>query len=164
VEGLTIFQLPQLNREVEIVERKGLGHPDTICDALAETLCRNLCRAYRERFGQILHHNVDKGLLVGGRSEPAFGGGRVIKPIRVYLAGRAVTEFGERRLEIEDIAVEGSRAWLRENLHALDPMITWRSERWFNRVRWNCASYFCGDLAKRLTWRMTVRSASVTRR
>jgi S-adenosylmethionine synthetase len=28
--------------EVEIVERKGIGHPDTICDALAETLSRNL--------------------------------------------------------------------------------------------------------------------------
>ena len=48
---------------VEVVERKGLGHPDTICDALAETLSRNLCREYRRRFGDILHHNVDKGLL-----------------------------------------------------------------------------------------------------
>ena len=29
---------------VEIVERKGVGHPDTICDALAEELSRALCR------------------------------------------------------------------------------------------------------------------------
>jgi hypothetical protein len=35
---------------VEVVERKGLGHPDTICDALAETFSRNLCREYRRRF------------------------------------------------------------------------------------------------------------------
>jgi S-adenosylmethionine synthetase len=42
---------------VEIVERKGLGHPDTICDALAESLSRALCREYRTRFGAILHHN-----------------------------------------------------------------------------------------------------------
>jgi S-adenosylmethionine synthetase len=44
---------------VEVVERKGLGHPDTICDALADTLSRNLCREYRSWFGEVLHHNVD---------------------------------------------------------------------------------------------------------
>ena len=44
--------------QVEIVERKGIGHPDTICDALAETLSRNLCQEYQRRFGAILHHNV----------------------------------------------------------------------------------------------------------
>ncbi|HLE67399.1 MAG TPA: methionine adenosyltransferase [Burkholderiales bacterium] len=43
----------------EIVERKGLGHPDTICDALVENLSTGLGRAYLERFGSILHHNVD---------------------------------------------------------------------------------------------------------
>ena len=31
---------------VEVVERKGRGHPDTICDALAEELSRALCRAF----------------------------------------------------------------------------------------------------------------------
>ena len=63
--------------EVEVVERKGIGHPDTICDALAETLSRNLCQEYQRRFGEILHHNVDKALLCGGRAAAAFGGGRI---------------------------------------------------------------------------------------
>ena len=75
--------------EVEIVERKGLGHPDTICDALAENLSLALSRFYLERFGAILHHNVDKGLLCGGAARPAFGGGEVTEPIEIYLAGRA---------------------------------------------------------------------------
>ena len=74
--------------EVEIVERKGLGHPDSICDALAETFSRNLCREYRRRFGEVLHHNVDKALLCGGSAAPAFGGGTVLSPINIYLAGR----------------------------------------------------------------------------
>ena len=39
--------------EVEIVERKGLGHPDSVCDALAEEFSRALCRYYRDRFGLI---------------------------------------------------------------------------------------------------------------
>jgi S-adenosylmethionine synthetase len=105
---------------VEVVERKGLGHPDTICDALAETLSRNLCREYRERYGTILHHNVDKALLCGGSAAPAFGGGKILEPIEVYLAGRATARLGREVLPIREIAVEGSRAWLRANLHALD--------------------------------------------
>lgn len=103
-----------------MVERKGLGHPDTICDALAETFSRNLCRAYRQRFGQIMHHNVDKALLCAGRAAPALGGGKVLAPISIYLAGRATTQVGSDHVPIQDIAIEGSQAWLRSNLHALD--------------------------------------------
>jgi S-adenosylmethionine synthetase len=118
---LVISSLDARDDVVEIVERKGLGHPDTICDALAETLSRNLCREYRNRFGTVLHHNVDKALLRGGRSAPAFGGGDIIEPISIYLAGRATTEVAGQAVPIREIAVEGSRAWLRDNLHALDP-------------------------------------------
>lgn len=108
------------NDEIEIVERKGIGHPDSICDALAETLSRNLCREYRRWFGEILHHNVDKALLCGGQAAPIFGGGTVVAPIQVYLAGRATAKIGNEILPIDEIAVEGSRAWLKHNLHALD--------------------------------------------
>jgi S-adenosylmethionine synthetase len=110
----------QLADEVEIVERKGIGHPDTICDALAETLSRNLCQEYQRRFGEILHHNVDKALLCGGRAVAAFGGGSIIAPISIYLAGRATAEVGGETIPIKEIAVEGSRTWLKANLHALD--------------------------------------------
>jgi S-adenosylmethionine synthetase len=106
---------------VEVVERKGRGHPDTICDGLAEQLSRSLGRWYLERFGGILHHNVDKILLRGGASQPAFGGGSVLAPIDVYLAGRATRACEGVDVPIEDLAVEGSRAWLRQQLHALDP-------------------------------------------
>ena len=106
--------------DVEVVERKGAGHPDSICDALAESLSHNLCNEYRRRFGEVLHHNVDKALLCGGQATPAFRGGRVIAPIKIYLAGRAVTRIGNDFIPIDEIAVEGSRTWLRANLHALD--------------------------------------------
>jgi len=106
---------------LEVVERKGLGHPDTICDALAENLSRNLCREYRRRFGAILHHNVDKALLSGGRVAPAFGGGAVLVPIRLYLAGRAVGQAGSDAVPIREIAIEGSRRWLGDHLRHLDP-------------------------------------------
>lgn len=119
--SLVLSKLDVAETAVEVVERKGLGHPDTICDALAEALSRNLCRAYRERFGRILHHNVDKALLCGGQAAPAFRGGSVIAPITVFLAGRATAKVGSDIVAIEEIAVEGSRSWIRDHLHALDP-------------------------------------------
>jgi S-adenosylmethionine synthetase len=106
--------------EVEVVECKGAGHPDTICDALAEEFSHNLCREYQRRAGWVLHHNVDKALLCGGRAAPAFGGGEVTEPISIFLAGRAVSTIGTEVIPVRDIAVEGSRAWLKANLHALD--------------------------------------------
>src|SRR5262245_48661901 len=110
----------EASKEIEIVERKGLGHPDSICDALAETLSHNLCVEYKRRCGEILHHNVDKALLSGGRASPAFGGGSVVSPMQIFLAGRAIGKVESEVLPIKEIAVEGSKAWLKQNLHALD--------------------------------------------
>jgi S-adenosylmethionine synthetase len=107
-------------QDVEVVERKGIGHPDTICDALAEEICRGLCRHYLKQFGVILHHNVDKILLCGGAARPAFGGGEVIEPVELYLAGRVTAEYHGERVPVDDIAVEACREWLRAHLPALD--------------------------------------------
>src|SRR5579864_8556482 len=115
-----ISALESMDDHVEVVERKGLGHPDTICDALAEALSRDLCRQYRRRFGDILHHNVDKALLSGGRTAPALGGGQVTAPINIYLAGQATSSVGGEVMPLEEIAIESSRTWLKRNLHALD--------------------------------------------
>lgn len=112
---------PLESSEVEIVERKGLGHPDTICDALAEQLSIALCKFYQKRFGLLLHHNVDKVLLWGGIARPAFGGGKVIAPSEIFLAGRATQEFKGVRVPIQELAIESSRNWLRNNFHVLDP-------------------------------------------
>jgi S-adenosylmethionine synthetase len=119
---LTLFESPSVAAApFEIVERKGVGHPDTICDALTEGLSHALCRFYIERFGLILHHNVDKALLWGGAARPAFGGGEVVEPIEIYLAGRATREVRGVAVPVEDLAVESSRAWLRAHLPELDP-------------------------------------------
>jgi S-adenosylmethionine synthetase len=117
---IILSSLENVDDTVEVVERKGLGHPDTICDALAEELSRSLCREYRQRFGVILHHNVDKALLCGGSAVAAFGGGTVDSPIDIYLAGRAIGAVGTEVVPIGRIAAESSRAWLGVNLHALN--------------------------------------------
>lgn len=110
-----------LDRPVEIVERKGIGHPDTVCDALAEELSRALCQFYLERFGLVMHHNVDKALLWGGTSEAAFGGGRVLAPMEIFLAGRATCEYKGIKVPVEELVRESCNNWLRAHFHALDP-------------------------------------------
>ena len=115
VAGLTAAERP-----VEVVERKGLGHPDTICDMLSEQLSIALSKYYVREFGLILHHNVDKALIVGGQSEPKFGGGRIIEPMRIFLSGRATNEVHGRKIPVMDIAYDTARRWFRENMRAVD--------------------------------------------
>jgi S-adenosylmethionine synthetase len=103
----------------EICERKGLGHPDTICDLIAENLSLNLSRHYLENFGFILHHNVDKILLAGGKSEPEFGGGRSIEPIRLFLAGRATAEYKGKKIPVEEIIFESIESLLKQKFQHL---------------------------------------------
>jgi len=101
-------------RDVEICEHKGLGHPDTIADAVCEAASRELSRAYRNAYGTILHHNLDKGLLVGGRSEPRFGGGRILTPAKVIIAGRATRV--DSRVEPLTTAVAAAKRYLTVDL------------------------------------------------
>ena len=113
--------IPPSERPIEIVERKGLGHPDTICDALAEELSRRLCRCYLEKFGFIMHHNVDKGLLWGGAARPAYKGGEVLAPIEIFIGGRATCEYKGIKMPLEEIVTSSSLDWLRAHFHVLDP-------------------------------------------
>lgn len=108
------------SQEIEVVERKGLGHPDTVCDAVAEHISVCLCRYYLEHFGAILHHNVDKVLLCGGSARAVFGGGEVLRPIEIYIAGRAAEEYGGKRIPVHDIATQACREWIRNNLPRVD--------------------------------------------
>jgi hypothetical protein len=117
----TIEAMPDpATRAAEFVERKGAGHPDTLCDAMAEAVSRALSQIYLARFGRILHHNVDKVLLAAGSAAPRFGGGHVTAPIRIVLAGRATAHAGGEAIDVEGIAVEAARACLAARLRHLD--------------------------------------------
>lgn len=113
--------LPMAERPVEIVERKGKGHPDTLCDAMLEAVAVALGQAYLREFGTVLHFNVDKGLLAAGRVEKWFGGGRVLEPMQLFIGDRATMAAGGRVLPVGDIAVEAAKKWISTNLRLVDP-------------------------------------------
>lgn len=87
----------------EILERKGLGHPDTLADALAEELSIGFSCYTRDQFGAILHHNFDKVSILGGSSRVTFNVSEMTSPIRVILNGRATQSFGSTAIPVRDI-------------------------------------------------------------
>jgi S-adenosylmethionine synthetase len=113
-------QKPIEQQETELVERKGVGHPDSVADGLAESISRALCKEYLERFGAVLHHNTDKTQIVAGRSNPTFGGGEVICPIYILLTGRATRSFKGEEIPVDTIAIKAARKCLHEALSNLD--------------------------------------------
>jgi len=121
----TINRKPVSELNVELVERKGLGHPDYIADASAEAVSRALSNYYLEKYGVILHHNVDKVLVVGGQANPRFGGGDVLQPIYILVAGRVTTEVktatGVEKVPVGPIIISSIKEWIKENFRFLDP-------------------------------------------
>lgn len=113
--------IPVYRQRLEIVERKGKGHPDTICDAIADHISVKLSQAYQATFDRILHYNIDKCLLVAGRVDCRLGGGTVIDPIRFILGDRATKTHEGTSIPIDRIVTETASQWFRHNLPHLDP-------------------------------------------
>ena len=107
-------------QNVEIVERKGIGHPDSICDGVAESVSRALAQTYIDRFGKVLHYNTDETQLVAGTAAPAYGGGEVLEPIYLLVVGRATKAYDGERIPAETIALRAAREYLGENFPHLD--------------------------------------------
>jgi S-adenosylmethionine synthetase len=112
----------------EICERKGVGHPDTVCDAVADACSRALCQYYLKKYNRVYHHNVDKAALVGGTAKPEFGGGMIIQPQYFLIVGRAINQIliecgTESKLEyipVATICIETQRQELHKIFRNLD--------------------------------------------
>lgn len=106
--------------KVEMVERKGIGHPDTLADGIAENISRELCKEYLKRFGVLMHHNTDQGEIIGGEVRVEWGGGEIIRPIYVILSGRATDKVENETIPVHEIAVRAAREYLEKSLPNLD--------------------------------------------
>jgi S-adenosylmethionine synthetase len=112
---------PLERQRIEICERKGLGHPDYICDSVMNEVSIALSKEYVKKFESILHHNIDKGMLVAGEAKVRFGGGKIEKPMLLIFGDRATISVGEAHLDIEGIAIKAAKNWFRHNLRFVDP-------------------------------------------
>jgi S-adenosylmethionine synthetase len=114
-------QTPLDKQPVEIVERKGVGHPDSMCDAIMDQVSVELSKAYLKEFGAILHHNTDKSLLVAGDVECKFGGGVVKEPMLLIFGDRATFGANGKEIPVNEIAINTAKKWLKENIRFVDP-------------------------------------------
>ena len=111
---------PIEKQNIELVERKGIGHPDSIADGIAESISQSLCKYYKKEFGYVLHHNTDETQIVAGRSSPKFGGGTIIQPIYILLVGRATKQYNGIEIPTDMIAIDSARKYLNENIENLN--------------------------------------------
>lgn len=111
-----IRSMPTFKKRFEIVERKGIGHPDTICDLIMNQISIELSKMYLKETGTIQHHNMDKSLLVAGQSENKFGGGKITKPMKLVIGDRATFEVKGQKLPVEDVAILTAKKWFDNNL------------------------------------------------
>ena len=92
-----INEVPVPKRMIEVVERKGIGHPDSVADALAEEVSKALCKMYIKEVGHVLHHNTDETQIAAGQAAPKFGGGHVLDPSYILLVGRTTAHIEEAK-------------------------------------------------------------------
>lgn len=126
MRNITLEQLrvpPMHLRQVEVVERKGIGHPDTICDSIMNEISVQLCKTYLREFGTILHHNADKSLLVAGQVEHRFGGGRMLEPMKIIFGDRAAYGTAEKTIDVESLVEGVAHKWFRSNMRFVDPNV-----------------------------------------
>ena len=106
--------------DIEIVERKGIGHPDSISDGIGEIVSEALCKMYMDELGGVLHHNTDEVQITAGESNPKFGGGQILKPIDILLTGRGVSEYDGVKLPLDRVAIEAAKNFLDDTIINLD--------------------------------------------
>ena len=98
------------NDNVEIVERKGFGHPDTIINSIVDKISVEYYKNWK------MHHNFDKATLFAGETEPMFGGGKIIKPATICLGDRATTIIDGKKIDINPLIERTITKWFEENL------------------------------------------------
>lgn len=115
-----IKSTPIEEQKIEVVERKGVGHPDSLADGIADSVSRALCQTYSDTFGMSMHHNTDQVEIVGGQATVEFGGGEVTEPIYILLSGRATTMADGKVIPVHKIATEAAKEYLKKTVRNLD--------------------------------------------
>ena len=113
--------IPVADQRIEYVERKGIGHPDSLIDGIVDATSHALSKEYLEKCDNtILHHNVDKGLIIGGATTAGFGTAKMTKKIEVIITGRATDRYKGVKIDVNQIARDVALKYLKDNTRFLD--------------------------------------------
>ena len=101
--------------DIELVERRGIGHPDTICDGLGEVISHNYSIWCKDNLGFIPHHNFDKILLSAGETDIGFGTGILKSPIKILVGGRATKRWNSETIPIDFLISKSIKEFIHDN-------------------------------------------------
>lgn len=87
----------------DAAERKGIGHPDSLADLVADMFSHRYIRWCQANLGVIPNHWVDKVSLVGAAAEVRFGGYEITKPVDCYLFGKITDRVGATSVPVESL-------------------------------------------------------------
>ena len=85
----------------DVAERKGIGHPDSLADLVADTFSQRYASWCLRQFGIVPNHWVDKVNLVGAAAKVSFGGFEITKPVDCYLFGKITDRIGRTPVPID---------------------------------------------------------------
>ncbi len=121
--NLTVYsRSPVWDSEFETIERKGIGHPDTIADILASKVSQEYSRYTITHCDKlVLHHQVDKLMIIGGKTKVYFGGGEFTEPIRIIVAGRATYNYKNLAIPVENIVLNTIKAYFLKHFPMVNP-------------------------------------------
>ncbi|RYF00573.1 MAG: S-adenosylmethionine synthetase, partial [Oxalobacteraceae bacterium] len=118
---IRVARTPRIELPFEVVERKGVGHPDTLADAIAENMSRRYSQYVREKFGGYAHHWFDKVVLIGSEASLTYGAGRLERPFHAILTGKCVLQVGKEVIPVDSLFAQAAAAVLTQHLYGFDP-------------------------------------------
>ena len=104
----------------EVVERKGMGHPDTLADKLAELCSQEYSKYCLQNFGCVLHHNFDKLYIGAGKFIFENNQVKMYDKIKVFLNGRASITMNGQKIDLNTILSPVIKDYLKTLLPHLD--------------------------------------------
>jgi S-adenosylmethionine synthetase len=75
-------------RNVEIIECKGVGHPDSMASSMAELVCFGISRYFIKKYNNIPRFNVDQIEINGGEVYVGFKEGKLIRKGSISVSGK----------------------------------------------------------------------------
>lgn len=126
--------IPTEKTSFEFVERKGIGHPDTLADGVAESISLEFSNYCYDHFGAVLHQTLDKIMFIGGGGEFGFKHGRMLRPWNLVLNGRMTEDFGNHKINYKELATHSVKNYLKKVVPKLD------TERWLNIIFYTSTS------------------------
>lgn len=108
------------HQPLEIVERKGLGHPDSLADGLADAISIAYSKHCLDMFGIVPHHNLDKVYIGGGHFTCDYGSRKMLAPIKVVVNGRISNSMDGSPIDVQAIQKDSVSAYLKPLMPHLD--------------------------------------------